>query len=136
MSQDQQYEEGRKELKYGFEERKTINKKFLTICENKLATSTTENPTKWVIGKLAFQEFEDMWNNLERMTLTLSFSIQNLDKRIQNLENFAVEMGVKINSDDIASVAKFAEEFRSHIEESKKKLVEYKRKMEENDLAT
>jgi hypothetical protein len=136
MTKEQQYEEGRQELQHAFEERKAINKRFLTACESKLSSTTTENPTKYVIGKLAFQEIEDMWDHLERMSLTLSFSIQNLDNRIQYLEGFALEMGAKINLGDIASVAKFAEEFRNHIEESKKKLIDYKRKMEENDLAT
>ena len=119
-----------------FGERKAINKRFLTTCERKIKSTTSENPTKWIIGKLAFQELDDVWENFERLALTLNYSIQNLDHRIQGLENAAIELGVKINSDEIASVAKFAEEFKKQIEESRKKLEEYKRKMAENDLAT
>jgi len=138
-SKDDQYKQARQDLKALYGERKAINKKFLLACESKLnsLTSTpTENPTKWIIGKLAFQEFDDIWDNFERLTRILSYSIQNLDHRIQGLEAVAVELGSRINSDDITSVAKFAEEFREHVKESKKKLEEYKRKMVENDLAT
>ncbi len=103
---------------------------------NALSANTTENPTKWIIGKVAFQEFEDVWDNFERLSLTLTYSIQNLDRRIQGLESAAIELGAKINSEEITSVAKFAEEFKKQVEESRKKLEEYKRKMAENDLAT
>ncbi len=136
MTDDEQYEEGRLEIEHVFGERKAINKKFLTTCERKLHSITSENPTKWVIGKLAFQEFEDVWDNFERIALLLNLSIQNLDHRIKGLENNVTELGGKINSEEIASVAKFAEEFKKQVAESRKKLEEYKRKMEENDLAT
>jgi hypothetical protein len=136
MTDDEQYEEGKREIEHVFGERKAINKKFLSVCERKINSTTSENPTKWIIGKLAFQEFEDVWDNFERIALTLNYSIQNLDHRIQGLENAAIKLGAKINLDEIASVAKFAEDFKKQVDESRKKWAEYKRKMEENDLAT
>jgi hypothetical protein len=136
MADDGKYEKRLQEIKHVFGERKAINKRFLSTCESKVkSVSSSENPTKWIIGKLAFQEFEDVWDNFERLATVMLNSIQNLDQRIHTLESIAVETG-SINPEDIASVAKFAEEFRQHVEETKKKLVEYKQKMEENDLAT
>ncbi len=139
MTTDEQYEQARQIIVTVFEERKAINKKFLSACEKKLETlksEPTENPTKWVIGKLAFQEFDDVFDNLETMGITLFYAVQNIDQRIRRLEKTAIELDTKVNSDDIASVAKFAEEFRKQVAESKKKLEEYKLKMKENDLAT
>lgn len=137
MTDDEQYETQKQEINYAFGERKSINKKFLSVCERKIdATPTSENPTKWIIGKLAFQEFEDIWNNFEILSMAMINAIQNLEHRIHALEDTAIKMGAKINPEEIASVSKFAEEFSKHIEEVKKKNAEYKRKMEENDLAT
>ena len=139
MTSDEEYEETRQEINHVFGERKTINKKFLSACERKLdslGSTSVENPTKWIIGKLAFQEFEDVYDNFQRLALNVYHSIQNIDQRIQLLEEVAIELGARVNSDDIKSVARFAEEFRKQIEESRKKLEEYKRKMRENDLAT
>jgi hypothetical protein len=140
MTSDKEYEKSRQEVKRVFEDRKVINKKFLLACERKLgslqSSTTTENPTKWIIGKLAFQEFEDVWDNFERLGIIMFSSIQNVDRRIERLEHIAVDLGGKIKSDDIASVSKFAKEFKQQLEESRKKLEEYKQKMRENDLAT
>jgi len=137
MTDDEQYEESRNEIEHVFGERKTINQRFISTCKRKIAsTPSSENPTKWVIGKLAFQEFDDVWDHFERIALNLSYSVQNIDHRLQRLENFAIEMGAKINLDEIASAVKFADDFKKQIEESRKNLIEYKRKMAENDLAT
>ena len=136
MTEDELYNERIIEMIHVYGERKVINKKFLSACEKKLESiPSSENPTKWVIGKLAFQELDDVWDNFEKLGLLMINSLQHLDQRIQALEIIAVDNGT-INSKDIADVAKFAEEFRAHVEETKKKLVEYKRKMKENDLAT
>ncbi len=136
MTDDNEYEDKLQEVKTVYEERKMLNKRFLSACERNVhSTPASENPTKWVIGKVTFQELNDVWDNFERVSLFMVLSIQNLDHRIQALENVAVDVG-SINREDITSVAKFAQEFREHVEESKKKLAEYKRKMEENDLAT
>jgi hypothetical protein len=139
MTTDEQYEEKEKEFAYVFGERKAINKKFLLACErkvNSLAVKETENPAKWIIGKLAFQELDDIWDNFRILSHNLNYAIQNLDHRIQALEDVAIELDAKVNSKDIASAVKFTKEFKKQIEESRKKLEEYKLKMAENDLAT
>jgi len=140
MTDDEEYEEREQEIERVFAERKAINKRFLLACEqnlNKLKSkNTTENPTKWIIGKLAFQEFEDVWENFQTIALQLNYSIQNLDHRMQWLEEIAIELGAKVNSKDINEAVDFTKEFKKQIEESRKKLEEYKRKMAENDLAT
>jgi hypothetical protein len=120
MTNDEQYGEGRQETEYVFEERKAINKKFLSTCERKInETPSSVNPTKWILGKLVFQEFEDVWDNFERIALNFSYSIQNLDHRIQGLENKTSELGTKINSEEIASAVKFTEDFKKQIDESR-----------------
>jgi predicted nucleic acid-binding Zn-ribbon protein len=132
MTDDAQYE-----IEHVFGERKAINKRFLVACEQKIrSTPSTENPTKWVIGKLAFQELDDVWDNFERMALTLNYSIQNLDHRMQWLEEVAIKLGAKVNSKEIASAVEFTKEFKRQIEETRKSMEAYKKKMAENDLAT
>jgi len=116
MTDDEEYEEGRRQVKHVFEERKALNKKFLSACERKLdVMPPTENPTKYIIGKLAFQEFEDVWDNLAKVTLTLYYSIQNLDNRIQHLER---------------SVNIIAEETDVDLSSIKKKVAELSRKVQ------
>jgi hypothetical protein len=137
MTTDGQYEQRNQEIKNVFGERKSINKKFLATCESKLnSIPQSENATKWIIGKLAFQQFDDVWKNFETIALNMTYAVQNLEHRIEALEKIAIENGAKIDVDEIASVAKFAKDFNKHIEEVKKANAEYKRKMEENDLAT
>jgi hypothetical protein len=136
MTNDTQYEEQEHEIERVFGERKAINKRFLKTCEQKIHSTTSENPSKWVIGKIAFQEFDDVWDNLERIALQLNYSIQNLDHRMQWLEEVAIQLGAKVNSDEIANAVKFTEDFQKQIEETRKRDEAYRRKMEENDLAT
>ncbi len=136
MTDDKQYEEKEREIERVFGERKAINKRFLTTCERRIHSTTSENPTKWVIGKIAFQEFEDVWDNFERLALQLNYSVQNLDHRMQWLEEVAIDLGAKVNSKEIASAVEFAKQFKKQIEETRKSMEAYKRKMAENDLAT
>jgi hypothetical protein len=113
MTDDEEYEESRKQVEHVFGERKALNKKFLSVCERKLdVMQSTENPTKYIIGKIAFQEFEDVWDNFEKIGLTLYYSIQNLDHRIQNLER---------------SVDVIAEETNIDLSRIKKKIAELSR---------
>jgi len=136
MTDDGQYAEKEREIENVFGERKAINKRLLTTCEQKIrSTPSTENPTKWIIGKLAFQELDDVWDNFERMALQLNYSVQNLDHRMKWLEEVAIQLGAKVNSEEIASAVEFTKQFKKQIEETRKSMEAYKRKMAENDLA-
>jgi proteasome assembly chaperone (PAC2) family protein len=137
MTDDRNYEEGRREVCKVFAVKKELLKQLATSCEKKVNPSLT--PEEQVIGSLglmASNEFVYVYDCIETMFLSLSEAFQNAEKRIEKLEKTAKEMNGKLDMDEIASVAKFAEDFNKQVEESKKAIEEYKKKMRENDLAT
>jgi hypothetical protein len=103
---------------------------------------------------LMFWEFGDIYtilNNLFQMLLDVELKntkeLGQLGESIEEIRNTLgmdvskvkadlVSIRTAVNSDEIAKVAKFAEDFNKHVEESRKALEEYKKKMKENDLAT
>lgn len=137
MTDEKSYEEGRKEISKVFEVKKDLLRKLGMNYENVMNTALL--PQVKSIGSLGMvtaNEFVYVYDCFEMMFLSLSEAIQKIEQRIEQLEKTAEEIGGKINLDEIASVAKFAQDFNKQVEESRKKMEEYKSKMKENDLAT
>ena len=142
MTDEKSYEEGRKEIIKIFEARIAANRKLCETYE-KLANNTDATPVVKSLGLMGMattDEFAYLYDGFEKMFLSLSEAFQKIEQRFERLEKATIELGGKINFDEIASVAKFAQDWNKLVartgEESKKKLEEYKRKMKENDLAT
>jgi DNA repair exonuclease SbcCD ATPase subunit len=136
MTDGKSYEEGRKEISKVFEVKKDLLRKLGMSYENVMNTALL--PQVKSIGSLGVvttNEFVYVYDCFEMMFLSLSEAVQKIERRIEQLET-AKEMVSKINLDEIASVAKFAQDFNKQVEESRKKMEEYKSKMKENDLAT
>lgn len=87
---------------------------------------------------LVCRDVEMAYDNLKRMRI-LEEMINEVGEKsgadLSKLNSELESIKTNVNSEEIAKVAKFAVDFNNHIEESKKRVEEYKRKMEENDLA-
>ncbi len=77
-------------------------------------------------------ENRDRLANLEEMIKKIGEQTGvDLSKLSSELENIKT----KVKPEEIATIVKFAEAFNKQIEESKKKIEEYQKRMRENDLA-
>ena len=134
------HEEGRALLRKIYAEKKEFNKRYQIIFEAREKASLMDDipraKTFHALAAVTFRSFVDVYDTLEKLSIVVSESVENLDKRLMNLEKAIEDLGGKINSDNIVAVAKFAADFNKQVAESKKELEQYKRKMAENDLAT
>jgi hypothetical protein len=133
-------EEGREILKKIYEDKKAYNKKnelrVLDMYNRDKIGDAPEAKAFHALSVYSFRTFVDLYDSIERLTLTTSEAIELMNKRLGDVEKSVKELGGQINNDNIIAVAKFAEEFQKQIEESKRNAEVYKRKMMENDLAT
>jgi uncharacterized protein YdcH (DUF465 family) len=106
MTDDKNYEEGRKVLKDGFEERKAFNKRNMLVCERKRDSAIRPQvESHWALGKLTFQQFEDVYDNFEKLFMNLSEKLQSVDHRIENLEE-SIDKIAKETNVDISNIQK------------------------------
>lgn len=140
MTNNQKFEEGRKEIKAIYEEKKDFNQKLKTMSEERMKGAKLDDfpqaKAHHALASLTFKQFADMYDNLEKLTLITSEAIENISTRIAQLEISVQDIGGKINRENIIALTKFAQDFSEQVAKSKKDLQEYKRKMVENDLAT
>ena len=133
-------EEGRETLRKIYEDKKAYNRKnelrVLDMYNRDKQGEAPEAKAFHALSVYSFRTFVDLYDSLERITMTISESVELMNKRLSEVERAVKELGGQINNDNIVAVAKFAEEFRKQVEESKKTAEAYKRKMAENDLAT
>ena len=140
MTLKEKYKDDYKKFNAIFQPRKDINETVKAVAHENIMTVSSDTVASahshWALVGFTSSQFLDVYDNLEQLSVFVRNSLRQINERIAQLEKATKELGGKISSDDITSVAKFAQDFNNQIEESKKKLIEYKKKMKENDLAT